>query len=115
MHVVNGQNYALERDAPEAKAIGEIVVSEQNGEVFTGRYRYTHISENSADGSAEQKPMSEETIAGVLDFDGTYIVVEQPDSGIHRFRVIDENTLEVILYRSGPGAVVMRGIFKRRQ
>ncbi len=112
MQLVDGPKFSLERDAPGAKAIGKIVISEQDGEIFTGTYRWAHVEQGNVDGNV---PMTEEKIAGVLDFDGTYIVAEKPDSGIHHFRLIDENNLEVILFKSGPGAVVMRGIFKRRQ
>lgn len=112
MQLVDGPKFSLERDAPGAKAIGEIVISDQDGEMFTGTYRWAHVEPGSADGNV---PITEEKIAGVLDFDGTYVAVEKPDSGIHRFRLIDENNLEVILFKSGPDAVVMRGIYKRRQ
>lgn len=56
----------------------------------------------------------DETLVGVKDFDGTFIMVDRPDTGMHRIKILGPDTIEVVGIESGPNAVVARSIFKRK-
>ncbi|MEM9224644.1 MAG: hypothetical protein AAGB11_19915, partial [Pseudomonadota bacterium] len=46
--------------------------------------------------------------------EGTFIMVDRPDTGMHRIKILGPDTIEVVGIESGPNAVVARSIFKRK-
>jgi len=83
----------------------ELEITEQDGPVFSGKLRWQFIDDqHQLDDGKQVTSTSEEDVLAVRDFDGTYIMVEHPDTSTHRLKIIDANTLEMISYEGGPGA-----------
>ena len=93
----------------------QLEITEHDGPIFAGklRWRLTHDQHQLDDGEGETAA-SEETVFAVRDFDGVYVVVEHPDQSIHRLKIVDADTLEMMSYETGPGAAVGFATFRRR-
>lgn len=93
----------------------ELEISEHDGPILSGTYRRVVPDKDAGmhDGK-EIKVDTTESFIGVRDFDGTYMVVDHPDTSLFRLKRIDENTIDTVFFEPGPKAVVARTVFKRQ-
>lgn len=93
-----------------------LVIDEQIGGVFRGTIVYENNPQGPEfEGRVGLGHVLPETILGVVDWDDrTVFWVDYGDETIHRGRLTDENTMEVIAIEPGAHAVVNRMILERR-
>ncbi|MCP3952945.1 MAG: hypothetical protein GY697_12125 [Desulfobacterales bacterium] len=91
-------------------------IKEQHGRLFKGTFSWL-LSENNDhlhDGT-KYTHKSTEDIIGVIGYDGTTLTIaEHPDTGYQFGKLIDENTLELVLVESGPHAIAAYALAKRQ-
>lgn len=93
----------------------QIEITEHDGPTFVGVLRWQLTTDEHGLHDGQQVTTdAEETILGVRDFDGDYIVVEHPDTSFRRFRFTNASTLEVVGYEAGRYAVVVRSTYARQ-
>lgn len=93
----------------------ELEITEQDGPIYAGKMRWQFADDRHqlTDG-AQTTSQSEGEVLVVRDFDGTYIMVDHPDTTINRLQLVDADTLEMVGYESGPNALVGFTTFKRK-
>lgn len=93
----------------------ELEITEHDGPTISGviRWELTTDEHGLHDGK-QVTTKGAEVVLGVRDFDGTYMIVEHPDTSVRKFRVIDGNKLEAVSYEGGPNAIVARAVYERR-
>jgi len=115
MTEINGRGWNGERHTTDTIDSIVLEISEHDGAVFAGTYSWRLATEALAmDAGQGVTTEAEEVVLGVLDFDGTYIMVDHPDNSVIRIRMVDDNTLEMVGYETGPHAVVSRMTFERQ-
>ena len=100
---------------PFGKQVGILTVEEQIGGVFRGTMVYDNDpSGPEFEGKAGISHILSEPVLGVIDWDGRSIVwVDRDDETVHRARLVNERTMEVIAFEPGAHAVVNRMIMVR--
>ncbi|MEO1223005.1 MAG: hypothetical protein AAFX92_02170 [Pseudomonadota bacterium] len=115
MTEINGRGWNGERHTTETIDHIVLEISEHGGAIFAGTYSWQLATDALAmDAGQGVTTEAEEVVLGVLDFDGTYIMVDHPDTSVIRIRIVDDNTLEMVGYEAGPHAVVSRMTFERQ-
>ncbi len=93
----------------------EFEVFNFDGVTFSVRWRWqVNTEELEVDDGVQEGTSGDETLVGVKDFDGTFIMVDRPDTGMHRIKMLGPDTMEIVGIESGPNAVVARSIFRRK-
>lgn len=93
----------------------ELEIVDFDGVTFGGIYRWQLSSDSlNLDDGQGVATSAEETVLGVRDFDGTFIMVDALDDSIFRLWFTNETTMEVVAYEAGPHAVVSRMVFERQ-
>ncbi len=88
----------------------EFVVTEQDGPVFSGVYRWVHpeTMQDMHDGS-QVTHRAEEQFVGVVHFDGkTITFADHPDTTIYSGQLMEADRMELISVEAGPHAFVGR-------
>ena len=88
----------------------KLTIESQNGAVFSGTYGWKHpeAMQEMHDGK-EVTHTSVEDLIGVVHADGrTVTLVDHPDTGMFLGQLIDDNTIEIVIYESGPYAIAGR-------
>lgn len=98
------------------KQTGRLVVEEQLGGVFRGTMTYHNEKDGPKfEGKEGVRYVLVEPVFGVVDWDGKTIVwVDHDDETVHRAKLVNESTMQVIAYEAGPYAVVNRMIMIRK-
>lgn len=101
---------------PLGETIATLEVEAQVGGVFRGTIIYDNDESGPEfEGRDGIRHLLVEPVLGVVDWDGeTIVVVDRWDQTIHRGRLVDANTMEVIAYEAGDYAVVNRMILVRQ-
>ena len=101
---------------PLEETVATLEVEAQLGGVFRGTITYDNDESGPEfEGRDGIRHRLVEPVLGVVDWDGqTIVVVDQWDETIHRGRLVDANTMEVIAYEAGDYAVVNRMILVRQ-
>ena len=101
---------------PLEETIATLEVEAQVGGVFRGTIIYDNDESGPEfEGLDGIGHVLVEPVLGVVDWDGeTIVVVDIGDQTIHRGRLVDANTMEVIAYEAGDYAVVNRMILVRQ-
>ena len=101
---------------PFGKQTGRLVVEEQLGGVFRGTMTYHNEKDGPKfEGKEGVRYVLTEPVFGVIDWDGKTIVwVDHDDETVHRAKLVNESTMQVIAYEPGPYAVVNRMIMIRK-
>ncbi len=115
MTEINGRGWNGERHTTDTIDSLMLEISEHDGAIFAGTYSWQLATDALAmDAGQGITTEAEEVVLGVLDFDGTYIMVDHPDTSVIRIRIVDDDTLEMVGYEAGPHAVVSRMTFERQ-
>ena len=95
---------------------GTLVVEEQKGGVFRGTMTYHNEKDGPKfEGKSGIHHVQSEKILGVIDWDGKSVVwVDHDDETVHRARIVNDSTMQVIAYEPGAHAVVNRMIMIRK-
>ena len=98
------------------KQVGTLLVEEQLGGVFRGTMTYDNEKDGPKfEGKAGTHHIQSEKVLGVVDWDGQTVVwVDHDDETVHRARLLNDATMQVIAYEPGPHAVVNRMIMVRK-
>lgn len=101
---------------PLGEMVATLVVTEQVGGVFRGTITYDNDrSGPKFEGKEGIRYVLDEPVLGVVDWDGrTIVLVDYDDETVHRARLVNDATLEVIAYETGPYAVVNRMMMIRQ-
>lgn len=93
-----------------------LVVEDQLGGVFRGHMTYRNeTSGPEFEGKSGIGHVQSEAVLGVIDWDNQSIVwVDHEDETVHRARLVNDHTLEVIAFEAGPHAVVNRMVMIRQ-
>ncbi|MEH6527731.1 MAG: hypothetical protein V7723_16810 [Sneathiella sp.] len=96
--------------------VGILKVEEQLGGVFRGHMVYQNEKSGPKfEGSDGIDHTLSEPVLGVIDWDGKSVVwVDKDDETVHRARLVNSRTMEVIAYEPGEHAVVNRMIMIRK-
>ena len=90
-------------------------ISDHDGSTFAGTYSWKLATDDLlVDDGLEITTEAEEVVLGVRDFDGTYIMVDHPDTSVIRIKIVSDTTLEMVAYEPGPHAVVSHMTFERQ-
>ena len=109
-----GRSWNGSKISPETFKSFELEITEHDGPVFSGKLRWQFLDDrHQMDDGKQVTSTSEEDVLAIRDFDGTYIMVEHPDTSTHRLKLVDANTLEMISYEGGPGAAAGWSRFER--
>ncbi|WP_421724365.1 hypothetical protein [Bauldia sp.] len=112
---ISGRSWNGARHTPDTIESIVLEISDHDGTTFAGTYSWRLSADNlDVDDGREVTMEAEEVVLGVRDFDGTYVMVDHPDTSVIRIRIVDENTLELMAYESGPHAAVSRMRFERQ-
>jgi hypothetical protein len=87
-----------------------VVIDSQNGAVFSGTYGWKHpeTMQEMNDGK-EVTHTAVENFIGVLHADRrTVTFVDHPDTGMFLGQLVAEDTIEIVIYESGPYAIAGR-------
>ncbi|MEL6575136.1 MAG: hypothetical protein AAFQ81_04520 [Pseudomonadota bacterium] len=98
----------------ESLTHAEMEIVEHSGKIFSGTVRWGLTSDEHQldDGNGVAQVFEEELIA-IEDFDGTILMVEHPDTTMRRIRFLGDDTIEILAYETGPGAIVSRSTWVR--
>ena len=98
------------------KQMGTLVVEDQKGGVFRGTMTYHNEKDGPKfEGKSGIDYVQSEKVLGVVDWDGKTVVwVDHDDETVHRARIVNESTMQVIAFEPGPYAVVNRMIMIRQ-
>ncbi len=104
---------ALDTMAP---GTATLEIKEQFGGVFKGVVTYRNAPTGPEFEGAEGVGFNQsEAILGVIDWDGSSITwVDHDDETVHRGRLVNDKTMEVIAFEAGAHAVVNRMILIRQ-
>ena len=88
------------------------MVSEQKDGLFKGTMTYiSDIRQPEFEGKASFGHVHTEDVLGIIEWDNMSLVwVYHLDETVHKARLIDDRTMQVIAYESGEHAVVLRSV-----
>jgi hypothetical protein len=111
-----GRSITSTRDPGENEFEAELEITEQTGATFAGFHRWRHPEHITGLHDGEQETtVAEESILGVIDFDGRHIIiVDHPDTSMKFGTLINPHVMELIGAEPGPNAVVGRWILIRQ-
>jgi len=100
----------------ESDTVATLVVEGQLGGVFRGTMTLQiDKSEPKYEGKEGLSRSLSETVLGVIDWDNVSVSwVDHEDETVYRARLVNENTMEVIVLEAGPHAVATRQIMIRQ-
>jgi len=109
--------YTVQSRQGQSSAEGEIIVSEQNGPLFRGTYKWKYHASTPVvgDDGAHVGKQGEEQFLGVIGWDGKSInMADAGDKGFWFGEPADANTMRLVYVESQDHATVFRASFVRQ-
>lgn len=96
--------------------VGTLVVEEQLEGAFHGTMTWEiDKTQPQYEGKAGLEHSLSETVVGIIDWDNVSVFwADHEDETVYRARLVDENTMEVVVLEAGPHAAAGRAIMTRQ-
>lgn len=93
----------------------DLTIDKHDGPIFSGTMEWEVASSDlDVDDGTQVTTVGKETVVAVRSFDGTFIMIDTPDTSVHFIRLIDDDIMEAIGFETGEGAYASRAIYRRQ-